>query len=238
MFGRAAQKSDLMRFCGRVLLARSERGEVGSAEVRRLAAQLEAVDGWSPEAGVPLWPLSVAEAEGAVPPVLFPGKPHRVERYGAGSDVVFVTGESAKRASDESRVINASGLQTLVFGGFGLFVVEGEPATGDQQRIRIALRPHGDSGVTLELLTQVNDETPEPASRKASAAFGDMISRQKGPLVAYYGTLAVFGTWADSSPVAAATVPAITQRLEYLGLGGLAGRWAERLCLAQSADAT
>jgi hypothetical protein len=224
-----------MRFCGHVLLARSERGDVGLEEARRVVAQLDVVDRWSPEMGVPFWPLSVAEAEAAVPPVLFPGKPHRVDRHDADSDVVFVTGESGRKTSEQSRVVNAIGLATLVFGGFGLFIVEGEPATGDQRRIRIALRPRG-LGVDLALFTQINDETPEPASRQASGAFGDLISRQKGPLIAYYGTLAVFGTWADGSAAAAATAPAITERLEYLGLGNLAGSWVGRLCLAKAAD--
>jgi hypothetical protein len=237
MFDPAARKSDLMRFFAHVLLARSERGEVGPAEARRVVAQLGAVDRWSPAAGAPFWPLSVAEAEAAAPPVLFPGKPHHVERHGAGSDVVFVTGDSGKTMSEQALVVNTIGLATLVFGGFGLFIVEGEPAGGDQQRIRIALRPRGPSGVDLALFTQVNDEAPEPASRKASAAFGDLISRQKGPLVAYFGTLAVFGTWAEGPAVAAATVPAITERLEYLGLGSVAGSWAERLCLGKAADA-
>ena len=237
IFARAARKSDLMTFCRHVLLARSERLELGAAEARRLVVQLDVVDRWHPETGAPFWPLSVAEAEGAAPPVLFPGKSHRSERHDDGTDIVFVMGESAKTTSERSRVVNAIGLATLVFGGVGLFVLEGEPATGDQQRIRVALLPRGDAGVDLALFTQVNDEAPEPASGKANAAFGDLISGQKGPLVAYYGTLAVFGTWADGSAVAAATVPAITERLEYLGLGSLAGGWPERLCLAKAADA-
>jgi hypothetical protein len=234
---RGVGKTDLMRFCGQVLLARSKRGEVGPAEARRVVAQLGAVDRWCPETGVPFWPLPVAEAEAAVPPVLFPGKPHDVDRHDAGSDVVFVVGESARRPSGESRVINAIGFATLLSDGFGLFVVEDEPAAGDQQRIRIALRPRGDLGVDLALFTQINDEAPEPASRKARTAFDDVVSRQKGPLVAYYGTLALFGTWAGGSAVAAATMAAITERLEYLGLGALAGAWAARLCLARAAGA-
>jgi len=230
--------SALLELVREMLLARAGRQEVGAAEAAHAARCLAWIDAWRPEPGVPFWPLTVEDAEDALPPILYPGKPYDVERGDAGSEIVFVVSQADPQVSAETQVVNVFGLIGLMTVGWGVRRSEKAPAVGDQRRARIAFRPRAEGGVTLALSTQFNDEPPRPAPRAVGEAFGAFVSGQKEALVAYWGTRALFGSWAGGSAAAAATVPALAQRLAALGLERHAVRWAPRLCLTRAGAST
>jgi hypothetical protein len=215
---------------GQALLARASRGETAEGEPEAVVERLARLAEWHPEEySSPFVPLSVADAEAAVPAILFTGLVGHRDRSSGTLELVFTIGRQT--AMTGQGLINVVSLATVLAGGGGVFLLGGDGSTRDAlQRLRLSFN-ETPRGVELGIAHQVDDGRPKRGGAKEHAALRDRLVAMAPAFRNYFALGAIYGACARGSTLVAASVPAIERRLTALGepLAARAAALAPRL---------
>lgn len=207
-----------------ILAGRAGLGELQAGEGEELAAALVAIESWTPRR-YPTLPVSVAQAERLIPRTLF-RSPLARSGEDKGTRTVILTFPRQRNVSIDSGAL-AGGLVSQAIGtmaahtlgvGWTLTGAGWDAATQQNEvletdNVYVRLTPEG-AATRLSFARELFGQESMPFDPSEQTHIAEEIAKRRPQMLGYFTLAALFGPSSHGTPILAATIEKIRERLE------------------------